>query len=156
MACGSKRWDVLCMAKHFARCWGTQPRNHQASGHGTTVKICEDPWLPRNWDRKPFTPRGNTIISSQRQRSSWTHTQRLGMNSWWNSSFGLRTLPLSLHSLSRKKWRPDGLGTRTIGCISNVFGFNKWTGGLIIHAQNRNQMKPRTNMSLVSTNKPLG
>uniref|UniRef100_A0A453AM99 Uncharacterized protein n=1 Tax=Aegilops tauschii subsp. strangulata TaxID=200361 RepID=A0A453AM99_AEGTS len=31
-------------------------------GDGTAVKICEDPWLPRNWDRKPFTPRGNTII----------------------------------------------------------------------------------------------
>lgn len=33
-------------------------------GDGTTVKIWEDPWLPRNWDRKPMTRRGNIILST--------------------------------------------------------------------------------------------
>ncbi|XP_073367695.1 uncharacterized mitochondrial protein AtMg00310-like [Aegilops tauschii subsp. strangulata] len=32
-------------------------------GDCTTVKIWEDPWLPRNWDTKPFTPRRNSDVT---------------------------------------------------------------------------------------------
>ena len=33
-------------------------------GDGTTIKIWQDPWLPRLWSRKPITPRGNKIITN--------------------------------------------------------------------------------------------
>ena len=33
-------------------------------GDGTTIKIWQDPWLPRLWSRKPITPRGKKIITS--------------------------------------------------------------------------------------------
>lgn len=33
-------------------------------GDGKTVKMWEDPWLPTKWDRRPFTPRRNVVVTT--------------------------------------------------------------------------------------------
>jgi hypothetical protein len=33
-------------------------------GNGSKINIWSDPWLPRDSTRRPFTPRGSTIIST--------------------------------------------------------------------------------------------
>lgn len=32
-------------------------------GDGQSVRIWEDPWLPRNWTRRPIMPRGANLIT---------------------------------------------------------------------------------------------
>jgi len=33
------------------------------AGNGRSINIWRDPWLPREWSRKPITPRGNNLLS---------------------------------------------------------------------------------------------
>lgn len=32
-------------------------------GDGQNIKIWTDPWLPRDWSRRPFTPRGQNLVT---------------------------------------------------------------------------------------------
>jgi hypothetical protein len=32
-------------------------------GNGRSVRIWRDPWIPREWSRRPETPKGNNLIS---------------------------------------------------------------------------------------------
>jgi hypothetical protein len=32
-------------------------------GNGQRIKIWEDPWLPREWTRRPLTRRGNNLVN---------------------------------------------------------------------------------------------
>jgi hypothetical protein len=32
-------------------------------GDGSRINIWSDPWLPREWTRKPLTPRGNILLT---------------------------------------------------------------------------------------------
>lgn len=83
-------------------------------GDGTSIKIWEDPWIPRNWDRRPFTRQGNAIITTVDElinpiTASWD--DQLVKSIFWASDAALiLALPIREDMEDSWAWHPDPRG----------------------------------------------
>uniref|UniRef100_A0A8I6XX79 Reverse transcriptase domain-containing protein n=1 Tax=Hordeum vulgare subsp. vulgare TaxID=112509 RepID=A0A8I6XX79_HORVV len=87
-------------------------------GDDNTVKIWEDPWIPRNWDSRPFTPRGHTIISMTAElmdpyTATWDE-QLVSSVFWAPDAKLIPTIPIREELEDCWAWHPDHRGVLSV------------------------------------------
>lgn len=58
-----KEWYVLYLEKHFTGTKSTEKWDDLEGWEWENIKIWEDPWIPREWTRRPTTQRGRHLLN---------------------------------------------------------------------------------------------